>query len=131
MKELIDKIIFCDKVIMVDVDDTLVMHEQEEPTADIVYVKDILDDTRKVKLRANTNMIRLVKEESTRGSAIVVWSRGGYNWAANVIEALELEDYVTMIMSKPLAYFDDKPASEWLTDRVYIGPDNAYKKHIV
>ncbi len=107
-----------------DIDDTLVMHENYH--IDNVFVKDPIDN-REIKLRKNLPMIRLMKEEKARGSTIIVWSRGGFQWAENVIKALKLEEYVTLILSKPLAYFDDKPVEEWLKYRVYLSPDTNYK----
>jgi hypothetical protein len=112
---------------MVDVDDTLVMHRTSQyDCLRSVVVKDPLGGPS-ILLDKNFAMIRLIKEEHARGATIVVWSRGGYQWAKNVVEALKLESYVTMIMSKPTIYFDDKPVEEWLKDRVYIGPNEKYK----
>jgi len=105
-----------------DVDDTIIMHE---PCSKL-RIKDPLGG-KDILVRLNRNMIRLMKEEHHRGATIIVWSRGGYEWATNVIKALELEEYVHTIMSKPLAYFDDKPIEEWLKYRVYLRPDEPYK----
>ena len=80
-----------------------------------------------IKVGVHEPMVRLLKEESHRGSHIVVWSRGGYEWATNVLKALCIEDYVDQVMSKPSAYFDDKDISEWLKYRVYLKPDTIYK----
>lgn len=109
-----------------DVDDTLVMHDREPCNSDTVMIVDPYSSF-KVFLAKNHPMIRLLKEEKARGGTIVVWSRGGYAWAKAVVEALELEPYVDLIMSKPMVYFDDKDVSEWLKDRVYIGPNTRYK----
>lgn len=121
-----------ERLVMVDVDDTIVMHREFDKS---IYSK--VKSTRIkcrhtgeiLQLEINKNMVRLLKEEHNRGSTIVVWSRGGYQWAADVITALGLEAYVDTVMSKPLVYFDDKPVTEWLTDRVYIGPDQFYKSN--
>jgi len=77
---------------------------------------------------ANEPMIRLLKEEKHRGSNITVWSRGGYEWAANVIRALDLVTCVDQVMTKPLAYMDDLDISEWLKYRVYLPPNTIYKR---
>lgn len=112
---------------MVDVDDTLVMHKiNGHDNKRSVIITDPLGGD-KIVLYQNLAMIRLIKEEYARGATIIVWSRGGYEWAKNVVEALKLQKYVTMIMSKPTIYFDDKPVEEWLKDRVYIGPNDSYK----
>lgn len=142
-------------IVMVDVDDTLVMHEEAQKilvpynasndsemtlafdwsgdnikipsSLQFVDVQDPIED-RKITLRINKPMVRLVREEAARGAYVIVWSRGGYQWAKNVVEALGLSSEVKLIMSKPLAYFDDKEVSDWLKYRVYLGPDTIYKK---
>lgn len=131
-----------ERLVMCDIDDTVVMHRSRgenaglsryllpsdlPPREYIKLVDRLTGDT--LELEVNKNMVRLVKEEHHRGATIIVWSRGGYEWAADVITALGLQDYVHTVMSKPLVYFDDKPVTEWLTDRVYIGPDANYKSN--
>lgn len=115
--------------IMIDVDDTLVMHQVDGNylRQDSVDITDPYSGSQ-VRLRKNFPMIRCLEEEHARGSHITVWSKGGYAWAEAVIMALGLTNKVHQIMTKPRAYFDDKPVQEWLTDRVYLGPDTFYKK---
>lgn len=123
------KVLKSERTIYVDVDDTLVMHSfnYHKHEFEMVAIDDPVHPGSYIQLRKNLNMIRLVREESQRGSTIIVWSRGGWQWANNVVEALELEEYVYMVMSKPLTYLDDSPVENWLKDRVYIGPDETYK----
>lgn len=139
-----------ENLVMFDVDSTLVMHEK--PTSiympvpppgttqyvlndnlnidKFIEVEDPLDISVKILVKRNEPMIRLLQEEHHRGSFVVVWSRGGYEWALNVIKALEFDKWDNlMIMSKPSAYFDDKPVEEWLPYRVYIGPNEVYKNY--
>ena len=126
------KIVKNERVIMVDIDDTLVMHEfaKDIPGAIYVDVEDPLCLSNKVKLRVNEPMVRLVREEIVRGSQICYWSRGGFQWAYNVLKALDLDEYKSeqLVMTKPFAYFDDTSCEHWLKDRVYIDPDVCYKK---
>lgn len=124
------KIIKNERMIFCDVDDTLVMHKEERPGGwdNVAIVPDRVTG-KDLVLLVNTAMVKLVREEKHRGATIVVWSRGGYEWAADVVTALGLEDVVELVMSKPLVYFDDKPVQEWLTDRVYLPPTAAYKNH--
>jgi len=91
---------------------------------------DVIDPVTKRYIRqgVNTNMVRLLREEHHRGGYIIVWSRSGWEWARNVVQALGLEKYVHEVKSKPIAYFDDTPVKKWMTDRVYIGPDEMYKR---
>lgn len=113
-----------------DIDDTLVMHDNDlYQNSHKVWVKDPVEGDY-IELRKNSSMIRLMKEEKARGSHVIVWSRGGHQWAKNVIEALKLEKYVDQVMSKPLAYFDDKPVEEWLKYRVWLSPNVSYKNKL-
>lgn len=117
-------------VVMCDVDDTLVMHVKGDTysaMSEQVAVQDPIEP-RSIILRANLPMIRLLKEEHARGAYIVVWSKGGHQWARNVVEALGLQKHVALIMSKPVSYLDDKDVSEWMKNRVYLTPDTVYKK---
>jgi hypothetical protein len=91
---------------------------------------DIVDPVTKYFIRyaINKNMVRLLKEEHQRGSYIEVWSRGGWEWARNVVQALKLENYVHTVKTKPVVYFDDTSVENWLKDRVFIGPNEKYKE---
>lgn len=118
-----------ENLVMVDCDDTLVMHVDGSLyyDEDVVKVKDPLFPSKNITLLPNLPMIRLLMEEHHRGSCVIVWSKGGYEWATNVVKALGLENKVDYVMSKPMAYFDDKPIQEWLPYRVYIKPSEIYK----
>lgn len=132
-------IIYNERMIMCDIDDTLVMHDNSNiyevsrygPYNMIVALSDITVvcpySNEKVRLTANRPMIKLVQEEAKRGAHIVFWSRGGYQWATAVVKALGLDNISCTVMSKPLVYFDDVPVEEWLKDRVYMPPNTIYK----
>ena len=81
-----------------------------------------------IKMIAHEPMVRLLIEEFHRGSHVIVWSRGGFDWATAVIQALDLVPFVHDVYSKPTIYFDDVPVEKWLTDRVYLEPDMIYKR---
>lgn len=120
------KIISSDMVIMFDVDDTLVLW-------DIDFSKPIINiidpyDNRTLELHPHYPHIKLLQEKKARGYIIVVWSQGGFAWAEAVVKALNLENYVDLIMSKPTTYVDDLPVNQWLTDRVYISKDSKWKR---
>jgi hypothetical protein len=112
-------------IVFFDVDLTLVL----PATSKHGKLIKVLDPVTKgfVLQRTHNNMIRLLKEARSRGSYVVVWSRGGWEWARNVVMALCLESYVDQIMCKPLVYFDDKKVDEWLPYQVYIDPKDDYK----
>lgn len=110
-----------ENVIFFDVDDTLVLWtDKPNPDTD-VKVTDPYDG-KNVYVRAHKPHIKLLKNHSERGATVFVWSQNGFAWAEAVVKALELESYVSFILTKPRAYVDDLPVSEWLTERIYIKP---------
>lgn len=118
-----------ERVLPTDVDGTLVIHIKSSegicPT-ELLEIHDPMTG-QNILVRKNMPMIRLLREEHARGSYILVWSRGGFEWAYSVVEALKLEDSVDQIMSKPLVYLDDTDVKDWLKDRVFLSPDTIYK----
>ncbi len=103
-----------------DVDSTLVFTEAEAP-------KNIQFDYIKINTRhwlVHRQHVDAVKDFWARGHNVIIWSQGGAKWATMVAEALGISTYVHACLSKPLWYFDDKCASEWLMphQRSYIQP---------
>lgn len=110
-----------------DVDDTLVMHTKDFKATDEVVKIYCPIEGKQLTFRVNEPMVRLLKEEHSKGHFVMVWSRGGNQWATDVVKALDLEHYVHLTLDKPLAYMDDKPVEDWLIYRVYLSPDTVYK----
>lgn len=111
-----------------DVDGTLILSRHEDyPGNRKVSVFDPLTETF-IEYIVHEPMVRLLKEEKHRGAYVIVWSRGGYEWAHNVVQALGLEDCVDLVLSKPIVYFDDTPVVDWMKDRVFLDPNCNYKK---
>lgn len=117
-----------ERIIMVDIDGTLVMHDKplNALTTDIVIVNDYVSEGP-ITVWRNNPMIRLVQEEAARGAYLIAWSRGGFEWATAVLLALKLDKAVQQVITKPFAYFDDIDCAVWLKDRVYIEPGVSYK----
>lgn len=122
------QIIRSESTVFVDIDDTLVTAYKSDSRNKAVKIEDPLNPGIYLKMSVHEPMVRLVKEESHRGSFIVIWSRGGHEWATSVIKALDLQNYVNIVMSKPMVYFDDTPIEKWLTYRVYLEPEMRYKR---
>lgn len=120
------RVIENERTVFIDVDDTLVMHKSSCQTTGLLVVDPATGN--QVEVYKNAPMIKCLLEERHRGAFIVVWSMGGYEWARNVLQALGIDGKVDLVMSKPFAYFDDKPVEQWLKYRVYIEPDTAYKR---
>lgn len=112
-----------------DVDGTLIIHEDPNtiPAEDQIRVFDTITE-KFIVVRINRPMVRLLKESKARGEYVRVWSRGGWQWAYSVVEALGLIQHVDDVESKPTAYFDDTDINEWLKYRVFIKHDTVYKQ---
>lgn len=100
------KILPTDHVVPFDVDNTLVMWEVGLLGPDI--------EINGAKLRTNRRNVERIKEMHVKGQYVIVWSAAGYDWAAKVVNALELTQYVDMVMTKPRWYYDDLDSSEWM-----------------
>lgn len=121
-------------VIMCDIDSTLIMHE--EPQFDehgltnndnFIAVIDPLNKIKTISVLPNEPMIRILREELAAGYSVFVWSKGRYEWAVNVLKALNIDHPNLFVMSKPTHYMDDKPCQEWMGYQVYLPPDQVYK----
>lgn len=110
-----------------DIDDTLIITKTGLLEHRHVDVLDPVNGTM-LTFRVHEPNVRLIKEELQRGAHVLVWSRGGWNWANNVISALGIDSKNITVLSKPLVYFDDKDVQHWLKDRVWLDPDVPYKK---
>lgn len=115
-------------VVPCDVDSTLILHipPNEYHKHETVEIFDPVEK-RMMTVGVHLPMVRLLKEEAHRGAFIIVWSRGGHEWAANVIDALGLNKQVNLVLTKPLLYLDDCDVSDWLKYRVYLEPNTVYK----
>ncbi len=113
----------------IDIDGTLIIHCKlaDIPSGEGVQVYDAVTKGF-ITVRINRPMVRLVREARSRGDYVIAWSRGGYRWAADVIKALDLVDCVDLVLSKPLAYFDDTEVGDWMKYRVFLGPEVVYKQ---
>lgn len=110
-----------------DVDGTLILPFEGDDTTKVL-VEDPVFPCKFIKYQKHEPNIRLLREELQRGSICIVWSRGGWEWARNVIMALGIDHKNLLIMSKPMVYFDDVEVQDWLKDRVYLDPNKPYRK---
>ncbi|CAB4200424.1 hypothetical protein UFOVP1351_41 [uncultured Caudovirales phage] len=112
-----------EQVYCFDVDDTLVYRDDLELQAhdDInrVAVRDPYSGVT-FFLRPHKRHISLLYQMFGRGRYVIVWSQSGVLWAKAVVEALALEAYVHMVITKPHGIVDDLPPQVWLSNRIYI-----------
>lgn len=99
-----------------DVDDTLIMHEPNDPKA-ISIVNPYTNIVYKVV--PHKEHIATLMEHKAKGYEVTVWSARGKKWAAAVAKALKLEKYVDFAAAKYVKHFDDQETGI-LGTRVYI-----------
>jgi len=101
-----------------DVDGTLVRpfksFEEESEATDTDFI--IINNTM---MKVNLKVIEDLKMCRTRGHTVVVWSQGGSSWACTVVQALNLEEFVDIVIAKPSWYVDDKTPGTILDDSRY------------
>lgn len=127
----------CKQTTYFDVDDTLVMwkaspEELAERGVEITcpistyYNEDGEQKTIegwKQLLLPHRYHIEQLKQHKLRGHTIIVWSAGGYDWAEAVVRSLGLEQYVDLVISKPIWCYDDLQPNE-------IIPKPQYKREL-
>lgn len=112
----------------VDIDDTLLLWDVPVTTPGVktvTFLHPTLGYTISVVI--NENNLLLMKEKKGRGCFIVLWSQGGYEYGRVVRDALNLQGFVDLIMTKPVGLIDDLPSSAWLPSPVNIPHTKNYK----
>jgi len=119
------KVIENNNMVCFDCDDTLVMWYDAIPDEELANVLIFRrpDNGLKEALLPHKVHIAMLKLFKSRGYHVTVWSAGGYEWAAEVVKVLELEQYVDTVMTKPKWVVDDLPSAEWLK-RIYRKVDD-------
>lgn len=115
-------IIPTEKLVVVDVDDTLILWREVKKTDRIVKFKDPYDGKSRIFVIHRPH-VKLVRDYKARGFKVMVWSAGGYRWAVAVVKALKLEKYVDFVTTKPSKHVDDiasQGAEGIVGSRVYI-----------
>lgn len=91
-----------ENIVAFDCDDTLILWDH--PKSD-----KILGSSR---YKIHEKHVQLLKRFHARGQFVIVWSKGGAEWAKKVVDLLGIEDYVNLIISKPSWLFDDRPLKD-------------------
>lgn len=116
-----------EQLICVDCDDTLILWKKAKKKDRVICFTDPYDGSQHYVV-AHEGHIKILKDRKKRGATIVVWSQSGHAWATAIVRALNLESWVDITASKPIAIIDDKPASDWLSERIYLSPKSYYGK---
>lgn len=107
-----------DRIVMVDVDDTLCIWDISE----YPHLPRITIDChgRTSVVSVNQKNVNLVKKLQKLGYQIIVWSQSGNLWAQTVANAVGLDNCI--YMSKPRYYVDDLPSNVWIGERLWRNP---------
>jgi hypothetical protein len=99
-------------IVCFDVDDTLVMWECPTTYASSIAIENagFVEN-----VYPHDKHIKHLKNFKFRGQYVIVWSQGGVQWATAVVKALNLEEYVDLICTKPKWFYDDLQPSAWVT----------------
>lgn len=99
-------------VVATDIDDTLIIWDSKS--------KDLTADTKDrlvvqcpytgkpYSFIVHERHVEFLRREKAKGSFVIAWSRSEALWAEAVIKALNLEDSIDLVMSKPVKVLDDK-----------------------
>jgi len=97
---------------MCDIDETLIMADRSQhPVGELRVVNVYGHD---VEVIVNQKMVNKVTYYGKLGWSFVFWSRTGEKWAHEIARELGLLKYAVATMTKPLIYFDDRPADDWM-----------------
>ena len=117
------------RIVMFDVDDTLVIWDWKAINPEGIGLMSIIDpnDSVSVLVQPHNRHIELMQQFKARGHTVVVWSQGGHAWAEAVCKALGIEVLVDFVMDKPNWYVDDLHASAWMKSPIFLDPFNPLK----
>lgn len=110
------RIVKSDNIVCFDVDDTLLMWEYDNDL--LFHSKARPINVNGCTVLAHDTHIRKLKEFKAKGHYVIVWSQGGYEWAAEAVKLLRLEAYVDLVICKPKWYVDDNDANNFMR-RIY------------
>ena len=104
-------------LVMFDVDDTLVTWKLDSSLPTVT----IKNNNINTKFNLCYKNIDSLKKHAARGHTIIVWSAGGSDWAEDVVKALQLEEYVDIIIPKPSWFYDDLEPNDFLKNNLHEG----------
>lgn len=107
-----------DNVAYFDCDETLVFVDSIPLGVDTVWIQ--IPDFPGKQVGIHTKHVQRLKDHKIWGNGVVVWSRSGYQWAKAVVVALELTEFVDVILSKPLYFYDDKKCDQILGEHRFL-----------
>lgn len=118
------QVIRSSRIVMFDVDDTLVIWDWKSINSDGIGLVEITnpDGNCSELVMPHNRHIQLLRQFKARGHTVVVWSQGGHAWAESVCKTLGIDSLVDICMDKPNWYVDDLPAEAFMRSPVYLDP---------
>ena len=108
--------IVLDKIVPFDVDETLIGVGGPREITFFNPNHNVFEVTK-----VHEEHVEEIKRLKAEGHSIIVWSMSGSQYTKNVIEALELTEFVDVVSDKPVDYYDDKDVGwEWMAIRKYL-----------
>lgn len=116
-------VINCNQPTYWDVDDTLVKwsstpEEKKKYGIEISYP--IMNKHFTDLIVPHRKHVEQLKKHKLRGHTIIVWSAGGTEWAHAAVKALDITDFVDLIIEKPQWMYDDKQAVDFMPKADYL-----------
>lgn len=104
-----------------DVDDTLIIWDiSAHPETERITVK--MEFREAALVVPHVKNVNLLKKLAKIGWYVRVHSGSGVDWAWEVVKALQLQDYVDEVCSKPLGRTDDRPHGDGYAYNAYRHP---------
>lgn len=103
----------------IDIDDTLLMHDDKIEIPDKSRIKMKLSG-KDYYFIPNKQNIETVKQMHKKGFICVAWSAAGKKWAGQAVKQLKIEKYFSYIITKPMYYLDDKEPEKFLGKNLYM-----------
>lgn len=114
-----------EKVVYVDIDDTLILWEPEKwehKEEEIIWIEDY---NRKFPFLPHKKNLEFLQRLKLQGYGVVVWSAAGATWAETVVNQLGIQDLPDMIISKPEFCIDDFLEAKQIIKRIiWIDPND-------
>src|SRR5688500_2762298 len=109
-----------EKTAYFDVDDTLVIHHREDDPRAKEFVYDNGKYYYTFHLVPHEKHIEELKLLHRTGWEVIVWSQGGSKWEKSVVETLGIQEFVDVVLTKPVRFYDDLRPEEFMVARNYV-----------
>lgn len=122
MFSIFTKTISSAPVVYFDCDDTLVMWGRKPSTSPegIWVTTSCRRNNERLFLVPHAAHVKRLRDLKQDGASIIVWSRGGGEWAFDVVSALGLTDVVDACIPKPDICYDDLPRNEIIPETTFL-----------